>query len=326
MGREDYDPAAARYHRIILMTDADVDGSHIRTLLLTFFYRQMKELIERGYLYIAQPPLYKVTRAKKELFLKDQRSLDEYLLRIAIERAVVETSTGELKGPALRAFLERVAQYQDRLAKLSRRRDPRVLDALVQAARIDETTLLDIDALARQVEAMHAWMAERTPDVLGHLKTFRKDDPEHQAKKLVFRTEMNGSPRETVVDHAFLTSPEYGELVALREVFAQGGPPPYRVRFEESETSAKSVQEVLSAVRTDASRGLAIQRFKGLGEMNPEQLWDTTMNPETRTLLQVRVEDAVESDEIFALLMGEAVEPRREFIEKNALDVQNLDI
>ena len=246
------------------------------------------------------------------------------------------TPTGELKGQALRDFLERVAQYQDRLAKLSRRRDPRVLDALVQAARIDETTLLDIDALATQVEAMHAWMRERTPDVLGHLKTFRKDDPEHQAKKLVFRTEMNGSPRETVVDHAFLTSPEYAELVALREVFAQAGQktpgtqnsaePMYRVRFEESESTAKSVQEVLTAVRADASRGLSIQRFKGLGEMNPEQLWETTMNPETRTLLQVRVEDAVESDDIFALLMGEAVEPRREFIEKNALDVQNLDI
>jgi DNA gyrase subunit B len=337
IGREDYDPAGVRYHRIILMTDADVDGSHIRTLLLTFFYRQMPELIAKGYLYIAQPPLYKVTRGKKELFLKEQRSLDEYLLRIAIERAVVQTPSGvELKGPALRDFLERVATYQDRLAKLSRRRDPRVLDALVQAARIDETTLLDIDALASQVEAMHAWMRERTPDVLGHLKTFRKDDPEHQAKKLVFRTEMNGSPRETVVDHAFLTSPEYAELLALREVFAQAGQgqplskpvgqPSYRVQFEESEASAKSVQEVLSAVRADASRGLSIQRFKGLGEMNPEQLWDTTMNPETRTLLQVRVEDAVESDDIFALLMGEAVEPRREFIEKNALDVQNLDI
>ena len=138
------------------------------------------------------------------------------------------------------------------------------------------------------------------------------------------------------MDHAFLTSPEYAELVALREVFAQAGQKTpgagpsgsamYRVRFEESETSAKSVQEVLTAVRADASRGLSIQRFKGLGEMNPEQLWDTTMNPETRTLLQVRVEDAVESDDIFALLMGEAVEPRREFIEKNALDVQNLDI
>jgi len=323
---EEFDSSKARYHRIILMTDADVDGSHIRTLLLTFFYRQMPKLIENGYLYVAQPPLYKVTRGKKELFLKDERALDEYLLRLAMEHTVVETPAGELKGPALRALLDRVAQYQERLAKLSRRRDPRVLDALVQAARVDSSTLLDMDLLAHQVEAMHAWMRERTPDVLAHLKTFRKDDPEHQAKKLVFRTEMNGSPRETVVDHAFLSSPEYAELVSLREAFAQAGPPPYRVRFEESETLVKSVQEVLAAVRADASRGLSIQRFKGLGEMNPEQLWETTMNPDTRTLLQVRVEDKVESDEIFALLMGEAVEPRREFIEKNALDVQNLDI
>ena len=323
---EDYDPSKVRYHRIILMTDADVDGSHIRTLLLTFFYRQMPKLIENGYLYVAQPPLYKVTRGKKELFLKDERALDEYLLRIAMDHTVVETPAGQLKGPALRALLDRVAQYQERLAKLSRRRDPRVLDALVQAARVDSSTLLDMDRLATQVEAMHSWLRERTPDVLAHLKTFRKDDPEHQAKKLVFRTEMNGSPRETVVDHAFLSSPEYAELVSLREVFAQAGAPPYRVRFEETETVAGSVQEVLAAVRADASRGLSIQRFKGLGEMNPEQLWETTMNPETRTLLQVRVEDDVESNEIFALLMGEAVEPRREFIEKNALDVQNLDI
>src|SRR5271165_2931682 len=156
---DEFDITKLRYHRIILMTDADVDGSHIRTLLLTFFYRQMPELIAKGYLYIAQPPLYKVTRGKKELFLKDQRSLDEYLLRIAMERAVVESPAGELTGPALGALLERVSQYQDRLAKLSRRRDPRVLDALVQAARIDETTLLDMDALARQVESMHAWMS-----------------------------------------------------------------------------------------------------------------------------------------------------------------------
>jgi DNA gyrase subunit B len=325
IGREDYKPEEARYHRIILMTDADVDGSHIRTLLLTFFYRQMPELIQRGYLYIAQPPLYKVSKGKKELFLKDEHGLDEHLLRIATEHGAVVTPKGELKGPSLKKLLTNVITYQERLAKLSLRRDPRVLDAVVQAARIDENTLLELEKLNAQMEMVHGWLAARAPDLLPQLKVFRKDDPEHQAKKLVLRTEMNGAPRETVLDHAFLTSPEYRELLSLRESFDLG-PPPYTVKLEEGEAQADSVQAVLAATRKDASKGLSIQRFKGLGEMNPEQLWETTMNPDSRTLLQVRVEDAVESDEIFSLLMGEAVEPRREFIEKNALDVQNLDI
>jgi len=330
IGKEDYDPEKARYHRIILMTDADVDGSHIRTLLLTFFYRQMPELISRGYLYVAQPPLYKVTRGKKELFLKDQRALDEHLMRIGVDRCAVVASEqdgeAEIRGNELRSLLEAIRVYEERLGKLARRRDPRILDALVQAARVDETTLLDMDRLNAEVEKVHAWLRERYPEVLVQLKAFRKDDPEHQAKKLVFRTEVNGSPKETVLDHAFLSSPEYGELLDLRRTFDTLGSAPWTVKLEEGERVALRVQDILAAVLADASRGLAIQRFKGLGEMNPEQLWETTMNPDSRTLLQVRVEDAVESDEIFSLLMGEAVEPRREFIEKNALDVQNLDI
>ena len=326
IGREDYHPEQARYHRIILMTDADVDGSHIRTLLLTFFYRQMPELIQRGYLYIAQPPLYKVSKGKKELFLKDEPSLDEHLLRIATDHGSVVTAEGEFKGQSLKRLLETVIAYQGRLNKLASRRDPRVLDAVVQAARIDASSLLDLEGLNAEVEKIHSWLTRLAPDLLPQLKVFRKDDPEHQAKKLVFRTEMKGAARETVLDHAFLTSPEYAELVTLRQGFGVLGAPPYTVKLEDTEVIAESVQAVLAATRKDASRGLSIQRFKGLGEMNPEQLWDTTMNPNTRTLMQVRVEDGVEADEIFSLLMGEAVEPRREFIEKNALDVQNLDI
>jgi DNA gyrase subunit B len=325
IGREEYKPDDARYHRIILMTDADVDGSHIRTLLLTFFYRQMPELIQKGFLYIAQPPLYKVSKGKKELFLKDERALDEHLLRIATEHGSVVTPHGELKGAPLKALLEKAITYQDRLKKLSTRRDPRVLDAVVQAARIDEHTLLNLEALNAEVEKVHAWLSVRAPDVVPQFKVFRKDDPEHQAKKLVLRTEMNGAPRETVLDHAFLSSPEYKELCTLRDSMGLGAPP-YTVKLEDVQLVADSVQAVLETIKADASKGLSIQRFKGLGEMNPEQLWETTMNPDSRTLLQVRVEDGVESDEIFSLLMGEAVEPRREFIEKNALDVQNLDI
>ena len=232
----------------------------------------------------------------------------------------------EIRGQALRTLLEAIRQYDERLGKLARRRDPRILDALVQAARVDETTLLDMDRLVAEVEKMHAWLKERYPESLAQLRSFRKDDPEHHAKKLVFRTEVNGSPKETVLDHAFLSSPEYAELLQLRRAFEPLGGAPWTVKVEDGEKIALRVQDILSAVLADASRGLAIQRFKGLGEMNAEQLWETTMNPDSRTLLQVRVEDAVEADEIFSLLMGEAVEPRREFIEKNALDVQNLDI
>jgi DNA gyrase subunit B len=326
IGREDYDPAKARYHRIILMTDADVDGSHIRTLLLTFFYRQMPELIQNGYLYIAQPPLYKVTRNKKDLYVKDERGLNEYLLRIAAEHSRVVTPKVELGGVELKELLEKVITYQDRLEKLAARRDARVVDALVQGARMEVGTLSDEAKLREQVGRMREYLRTRMPDALGRFEDSALEDPEHHTKKLVVRTDVNGHLRESVFDHGFLSSPEYQELANLRDAFGALGPAPYRVKVEAGEVLAFSVQEVLAVVRKDAQKGLGLQRYKGLGEMNPEQLWDTTMNPATRTLLQVGVADVVESDSIFSLLMGEAVEPRREFIERNALEVQNLDI
>ena len=326
IGAEDYDPEKARYHRIILMTDADVDGSHIRTLLLTFFFRQMPELLQKGYLYIAQPPLYKVTRNKKDMYVKDERALNEYLLRTASEHSRVVTPEGELGGGELKALLEKVITYEERLEKQAKRRDARVVDALVQATRVTADTLADDTAMQTVVKDVYAYFERRMPDVLGRVKHDVVQDPEHHTKKLVFRTDVNGAMRETVFDHAFLSSPEYVDLAALRDAFAALGKAPFKVKVDAGELTAFSVQEVLAAVRKDAQKGLGLQRYKGLGEMNPEQLWDTTMNPATRTLLQVRVEDAVESDEIFSLLMGEAVEPRREFIERNALDVQNLDI
>jgi DNA gyrase subunit B len=326
IGKEDYQPDKCRYHRIILMTDADVDGSHIRTLLLTFFYRQMPELLDRGYLYIAQPPLYKVTRQKKEMYVKDQGGLDDFLLTQSTEHARVTTPNGELGGKELKALLEKVHLYGQRLQKLERRKDPRVMDALLQACRVDAETLGAPERLAEQVERLRAYVKARYPDALARLQTSVLEDPEHQVQKLVVRTDVMGGLKDSVVDHAFVTSPEYRELVALRDAFAQLGRAPYTLHLENGDVTCLSVQELFEAVRKDAQRGLNIQRYKGLGEMNPEQLWDTTMNPATRTLLQVRVEDAVDTDEIFGLLMGEAVEPRREFIERNALDVQNLDI
>ncbi|XXF78417.1 DNA topoisomerase (ATP-hydrolyzing) subunit B [Myxococcaceae bacterium GXIMD 01537] len=326
IGAEDYNPEKARYHRIILMTDADVDGSHIRTLLLTFFFRQMPELIQRGYLYIAQPPLYKVSRNKKDMYVKDERALNEYLLKIAAEHSTVVTPGGELGGGELKALLEKVITYEERLEKQAKRRDARVVDALVQATRLTADSLGDDAAIAAGVEQMLAYFRSRMPEVLGRVRHERRADAEHHTQSLVFTSDVNGGMKETVFDFAFLSSPEFLELVSLRDAFASLGKAPFTVKLENGEVTAYSVQEVLAVVRKDAQKGLGLQRYKGLGEMNPEQLWDTTMDPTRRTLLQVRIEDAVESDEIFSLLMGEAVEPRREFIERNALDVQNLDI
>jgi hypothetical protein len=275
---------------------------------------------------VAGTTLYKVTRNKKDMYVKDERALNDYLLRSASEHSRVVTPGGELGGGELKALLEKVIIYEDRLQKQAKRRDARVVDALVQAGRVTADTLSDEVALAAAVERMYSYFSARMPDVMTRVRNEPRADPEHHTKKLVFHTEINGSMRETVLDHAFLSSPEYLELVGLREAFGALGRPPYAVKLEAGEVTVYSVQEVLAAVRKDAQKGLGLQRYKGLGEMNPEQLWDTTMNPATRTLLQVQLKDAVESDEIFSLLMGEAVEPRREFIERNALDVQNLDI
>ncbi len=324
----DYNPDDVRYHRIILMTDADVDGSHIRTLLLTFFFRQMPELIEKGYVYIAQPPLYKVTRSKKDSYLKDDDAKNEYLLNIAAERTKLQLGgKKEVTGLELKALLKKVITYEGRLEHLARRKDPRVIDAVVQAANFAPETLQDIEKAQDELGNVEEYLEARHPEILDQMGVERRDDPEHRAKKLVIKSEINGSPRETVLDTAFLTSPEYRDLLTLREALKAFGAPPYRLQVgDESEVEAHTYQEVLKHALDDAQKGLAMQRYKGLGEMNPEQLWETTMDPGRRTLLQVKVSDVVDAEGIFSLLMGDEVEPRREFIEKNALSVTNLDI
>jgi DNA gyrase subunit B len=327
IGKEDYKPDEVRYHRVILMTDADVDGAHIRTLLLTFFYRQMPELISKGFLYIAQPPLYKVTRNKKDSYLKDDDARNDYFLNIAAERVKVDRGTDAITGAELKGLLGKVIHYEERLEKLAGRKDSRIIDALVQAAELKPETLNDKAKLDAESEKLETYLEERHPELLEQVvKIERHEDKQHSSKKLVFTTLVNGSPRETVVDTAFLSSPEYRELMSLKHALTAFGSAPYTVKIGEDAHTATTYQEVKKLALEDAAKGLAIQRYKGLGEMNPEQLWETTMDPARRTLLQVKVEDAVQTDEIFTLLMGEEVEPRREFIEKNALSVTNLDI
>ncbi len=327
---EDYKPDDVRYHRIIIMTDADVDGAHIRTLLLTFFFRQMPELIEKGYLYIAQPPLYKISRGKKDVYVKDEDARNDFFLSIAAERGKLKLASGqELTGEALKTLLKKVVTYEGRLERMAMRKDARVIDALVQATDLKPETLKDGEAAADELDKMMDYLEARHPEVFEQLSkkpVRRGDDREHSAKNFTVTTEVNGAFRETVIDFAFLSSPEYRDLVTLKHSLLAFGPAPYTLAFEDATHTAQTYQEVLKLALTDAQAGLSIQRYKGLGEMNPEQLWETTMDPTKRTLLQVRVSDGVEADGVFTLLMGDEVEPRRNFIETHALTVTNLDI
>jgi len=325
IGRDDYNPDKVRYHRIILMTDADVDGSHIRTLLLTFFFRQMPELIERGYLYIAQPPLFRVAKGKKEVYLKDDRALEEFLLEAGLESARLEAVDGFVEGEALRELARAVLDYRAALSAIDRRRDARVVDALVQASTFDLSTLADEKGIREEVARMEAWLSRVHPDALPLAVTI-EDDQEHSTRRVLVRSSASGLGRDTGIDHDFLAGVEFSELRRHAEAFRRLGQPPYRLHLGSTVHELQTVQEIQETITREAARGFTIQRYKGLGEMNPEQLWETTMNPETRSLLQVRVQDAVEADQIFTILMGDAVEPRREFIETHALEAKNLDI
>ena len=324
IGREDYNADKVRYHSIVIMTDADVDGSHIRTLLLTFFFRQMPELVERGYVYIAQPPLYKVTKGKKEIYLKNEAALDDYLLGIGIEGATLQGTLGKLmQGAELKTFLGKILVYRTLLERIDRRRDSRLVDALLAVTTIRRETLDQPDTLVQEIEKIQGRLERLAPDMLP-LIVRMEDDAEHSAKRLVLRPK--GASRETIIDHAFLVGADFEQLISLQATFAEAGQAPYTLVLHETTHQIDDLRTVLAAVKKEAEKGQSVQRYKGLGEMNPAQLWDTTMNPETRTLLQVRIQDAVESDSVFTVLMGDAVEPRRQFIERHALDATNLDI
>ncbi|QQP94848.1 DNA topoisomerase (ATP-hydrolyzing) subunit B [Lysobacter enzymogenes] len=324
IGKDEYNPDKLRYHRIILMTDADVDGSHIRTLLLTFFYRQMPELIERGHIYIGLPPLYKIKQGKNEIYLKDDAALDAYLAGNAVEGAGLIPADGEppIEGAALEKLLLAYAAAKETIARNSHRYDPNVLTALI------DYTKLDTDYLLNHTPDFGGLEKRFNESGLGRPRyelTLHRANETRQAALLLKRTHMGQELTQVLPLAAF----ESGELRALREAAAllhglvRDGAQIVRGNRAQAVSGFAQAQAWLM---DEAKKGRQIQRFKGLGEMNPEQLWDTTVNPETRRLLQVRIEDAVAADQIFSTLMGDVVEPRREFIEDNALKVANLDV
>jgi DNA gyrase subunit B len=330
---DEFDASKARYHRVIIMTDADVDGSHIRTLLLTFFYRQMRDLIDRGFVYIAQPPLFKVKKGKSERYVKDEASLEEYLQSLALESVRIAASEPpvELAADAVRRLLHAASEYKRGIEHLALRRiDPRIVDAALRAGLSLDGDLADVVALESALPRVGSALEELHPDLAGAYALRAQPDAEHGSAKLVATTRRSGLATSTTIDAELLRSTELQRLASLGAAMRAEGAPPYRILSSEAEGGAPeqfaSGPQLLSRVLALGERGLSIQRYKGLGEMNPEQLSETTMQPERRTLLQVKIEDAVEADLVFSTLMGDDVEPRREFIEENALRVQNLDV
>jgi DNA gyrase subunit B len=317
VGADDFDVGKLRYHRIIIMCDADVDGSHIRTLLLTFFFRQMKALIERGHLYIAQPPLYKVKHGKTQTYLKDEHALDAFLLARAAENRKVRLASGlEFEGAKLAHLVGKMVTVGKLLERVERRGIPVELAERFLRDRVkDSETFTDKDRLLALIKPLRE----------GGVDVVLERDEEHGVFEIVLAIGVDGHQREVRVGNTFVGSAEYRALYSAYEEIREVDRPPLTV-IDGGETTVTSREALVAHVLAEGRRGIAISRYKGLGEMNAEELWETTMDPATRTLLQVRLEDDEVAENIFTTLMGDAVEPRRQFIEDNALNVRNLDI
>jgi len=324
IGKDELDLAKLRYHRIIIMTDADVDGSHIRTLLLTFFYRQIPNLIERGHVYIAQPPLYKVKKGKSEAYVKDDVELNQILLRTALEGAslVVRDSSVPMQDGALETLARKYMDFQNVVHKSPRRYDTHVLEQMLHLPEIGIADREDPDKLTTWGAQLEQMLNDVPQAGRHYTVTLQPGTPPH----LVVTRVEHGNAVEKHLHREFFNSSEYRRITDLSRtlvgLFGAGA----IVRRGDHEQTVDSFKEAINWLLDEARRGQTIQRYKGLGEMNPEQLWDTTINPETRRLVQVRIEDAHVANELFSTLMGDEVEPRREFIERNALLVSNLDV
>ncbi|MEX0734795.1 MAG: DNA topoisomerase (ATP-hydrolyzing) subunit B [Steroidobacteraceae bacterium] len=327
IGKDDFDISKLRYHRIVLLCDADVDGSHIRTLLLTFFYRQMADLIERGHIYIAQPPLFKVKRGKQEIYVKDEAELDQLLLTSALDNAAlyVNPEAPPLSGSALEMLARQYMEVKAIIGRWSRRYDRRLLEQLLAMRPVGEQQFADVAWLEGWAKELEARLNADGSLVRSYKLSVRRNDAGEPDRVDVSRTE-HGVTTEKHLQPEFFESAEYGRIAELGTTLTDFiGAGAFVTRGDERQDIA-GFPEAMTWLLEQARKGQAIQRYKGLGEMNPGQLWETTINPAVRRLLQVRIEDAVAADDIFTTLMGDAVEPRREFIEKNALYVTNLDV
>jgi len=327
IGKDDFDLSKLRYHRIIIMTDADVDGSHIRTLLLTFFYRQIPALIENGHIYIAQPPLYKVKRGKQESYVKDDIELNSVLLQTALENAAlhVNSEAPPLQGTGLENLAHKYMEVQAIIRRWSRRYDDRLLEQLIYMPEVTTENFDRLDWLRDWSQHLDQSLNALADGTRTYRIELRGPSDGHASRVIIHRTE-HGTPSQKFLPREFFESAEYQRIADLARTLAGLiGEGAFVVRGEDK-LEIGSFKEAMKWLLEQARKGQTIQRYKGLGEMNPEQLWDTTINPDSRRLLRVKIDDAVTADDVFTTLMGDQVEPRREFIEKNALSVANLDI
>lgn len=327
IGRDEYNPEKLRYHSIIIMTDADVDGSHIRTLLLTFFFRQMPEIIERGYIYIAQPPLYKIKKGKQEQYLKDDEALNAYLTSIAVDNSSLFTAEGApaISGVALETLVLQYQAADKMIARMHRLMPVDILNQLVYSETLSTSDFSDEAKLQAFTTSFVNQMTSDESDGATYLGEVLKDEEFNRFyTKLTMR--MHGIDYNYNIDYDFVESSEYKKIAALNDAINGMMSDGAYIQRGERTQAIESFKEALEWLMHEAKRGQYIQRYKGLGEMNPSQLWETTMDPDSRRMLQVKIEDAISADQLFTTLMGDHVEPRRHFIEANALNVENLDV
>jgi DNA gyrase subunit B len=328
-----FDIEKLRYQQIVLMTDADVDGSHIRTLLLTFFYRQMPQIIERGFLYIAQPPLYRVRRGKKDLYLKDQAALDGFFLQQGVDGLSLRSSVKgpTISGEPLLRLAERLRLFKRVLGKVDKRADAKLVGAVIRATGVGKAELRQPEKVKAAVPLIRNYLQRKYPDIFP-LTIAVEEDAEHGSSAIRIQPRAGSNARETLINWSLAETAEYEELYSIDQDVRSLGEAPYvlhemkKGEADEGDTLAEDVDALWDEIDTRGRKGAIIQRYKGLGEMNPEQLWETTLDPNARVMLQVRLDDVVQTDQIFTVLMGDQVEPRRNFIETNALNVRNLDI
>ncbi|MEW6126314.1 MAG: DNA topoisomerase (ATP-hydrolyzing) subunit B [Acidobacteriota bacterium] len=329
IGKNDFDPTRLRYHKLILMCDADVDGSHIRTLLLTFFYRQMPQLIEQGHVYIAQPPLFKVKKGRSEQYMRDEKELSKFLLRKATENVTVTVKNAgtQYKGAELRKVLEKLSELSTYVEKLEHRlHDRKLVETIIDAFAGVKGVLASREGMKLHEVFAKESLLQKVSSALekAGYETLLEQDEEHSIYEIaVVRSR---SSNRLMIDWELATHVEFQKAIQLYGDLRELSAPPFEIADNGNSATVESRDALLEHIMGAAKKDLTIQRYKGLGEMNPEQLWETTLNPDKRTLLNVQINDAVETDEMFTVLMGDAVEPRRRFIEDNALEVKNLDI
>ena len=327
IGKDHFDISKLRYHKIVIMTDADVDGSHIRTLLLTLIYRQFPELVEQGHIYIAQPPLFKYKKGKKEIYLKDQKLLETFLIENAINDCSIFVDEIEIEKEQAKNLVNKYINYSKILESYDIYFDGLLLKKIVENSSLNTETLKDREKLQKELNLISDYFKKKEVETLRTYRFEIYEDKEHASHFVKIFVKTTARDKEFKLTSYFLGSPEYANILNTYDGIKKYILSKFIIKKEKTgEHEFNGLNNFANFVVNDAKTGAYIQRYKGLGEMNPEQLWDTTMNPENRTLLQVKIEDSIEADSIFSILMGDQVEPRRQFVEENALKAKNLDV